>query len=126
MAKAEQLCWAVCCLLLASGTSFKTTVIGNGSWDQVSQCLAEWQREVVSRAWESVCVCVCPSAWLCVHMLVAKKSPEEGTRLPLPSPGHSAATLGHLVLLTFSPIAGTALLPCALLDSTSLDQEVFR
>lgn len=73
---------------------------------------------IVSCVW--ACICVCPSTWLYEHMLVAKASPEKGTRPALPSPGHSVATRGHLVLLTFSPIAGTPLLPGAVLDHTNL------
>ena len=57
---------------------------------------------------------VCPGLAVCTHAHGQEK-PWGGTCPPLPSPGPSAATLGHPVL-AFSPIAGTALLPGALSD----------
>lgn len=57
---------------------------------------------------------VCPGLAVCTHARGQEK-PRGGTCPPLPSPGPSAATVGHPVL-AFSPLAGTALLPGALSD----------
>lgn len=95
------------CLLLASSTSFKTShgksALGSGlqvsAWRQAVRCLVGWG--------------VCPGLAVCTHARGQEK-PRGGT-CPLPSPGPSAATVGHPVL-AFSPLAGTVLLPGELSD----------
>lgn len=76
-------------------------------------------------AWTERCLFTGGRAWLRVHVLVAQGSPGEGSHPPLPFPGPHWVTLS---LPTFSPIAGMALLPGALLsvDSTLTDQEAFQ
>lgn len=72
--------------------------------------------EGVSCVWE--CISVCPSAWQSGPILVVTEARGRGLTHLFLHLDISVATMGHLVLLTFSLIPGTALLPGVLLAST--------
>ena len=72
MANAGLLCWAVCFWLLAHHLK---PVTGNRPWDQACKCLPG------GRPFDAWLGGVSVRAWLCVHTLVAKRSPGEGLAL---------------------------------------------
>lgn len=94
-AEAQQLSWlpVVRCWLLAHRVKPQPLEVGLEIRPR-KVCLDGRWRLLRVRVSVSVCVPTCDCA--CV-MLVAKRSPRERTSPPLPSPGHSAATLGHFL-----------------------------
>ena len=99
MANAGLLCWAVCCWLLAHHLK---QVTRNRPWDQACECLPGGR---LFDAWGGGAVSV--QAWLCVHALMAKRSPGEGLALLFlhrdPLQPHWVALSWHLVPLLAQP-----------------------